>query len=94
MADLSIDPLTRRVTRSGQNIASTPKEYQRLELLVRSAGQVVTRNEIIEQVWDLHFDPGSNIVDVVIKVLRDKIDRKFEPKLIQTVRGVGYTIQA
>ena len=94
VADLSIDPVTRRVTRSGQNVALTPKEYQLLELLVRRAGQVVTRNEIIEQVWDIHFDPGSNIVDVVIKVLRDKIDRKFEPKLIQTVRGVGYTIQS
>jgi DNA-binding response OmpR family regulator len=93
VADLSIDPAARRVARSGQTIKLTPKEYQLLELLVRRAGQVVTRTEILEQVWELHFDPGSNIVDVVIKILRDKIDRKFEPKLIQTVRGVGYALR-
>jgi DNA-binding response OmpR family regulator len=94
VADLSLDPLKRRVTRAGQSITLTPKEYQLLELLVRNAGQVVTRAEIIEQVWDIHFDTTSNIVDVVIKILRDKIDRKFEPKLIQTIRGTGYMIGA
>jgi DNA-binding response OmpR family regulator len=94
VADLSIDPVTRRVTRAGQSIQLTPKEYQLLEVLTRRAGQVVTRTELIEHVWDMHFDPGSNIVDVVVKILRDKIDRKFEPKLIQTVRGVGYMISA
>jgi DNA-binding response OmpR family regulator len=93
VADLTIDPLARRVMRAGQNIVLTPKEYALLELLVRRAGQVVTRTEIIEQVWDIHFDTNSNIVDVVIKILRDKIDRKFSPPLIQTVRGVGYMIQ-
>lgn len=93
VSDLIIDPLTRRVTRAGQNINLTPKEYALLELLVRRAGQVVTRTEIVEQVWDIHFDTNSNIVDVVIKILRDKIDRKFSPPLIQTVRGVGYMIQ-
>ena len=94
VADLTVDPATRRVTRAGQTITLTPKEYLLLELLIRRAGQIVTRTEIIEQVWDMHFDPGSNIVDVFIKILRDKIDRKFEPKLIQTVRGAGYTLQA
>ena len=93
IADLTIDPVTRRVTRGGQVIALTPKEYALLELLARRVGQVVTRAEIIEQVWDMHFDPTSNIVDVMIKMLRDKIDRRFEPKLIQTVRGAGYMIE-
>lgn len=93
VADLTIDPLSRRVTRAGQIIALTPKEYALLELLVRRAGQVVTRAEIIEQVWDIHFDTNSNIVDVIIKILRDKIDRKFSPPLIRTIRGVGYMIQ-
>lgn len=93
ISDLTIDQLNRRVTRAGQNIILTPKEYALLELLVRRAGQVVTRTEIIEQVWDIHFDTNSNIVDVVIKILRDKIDRKFSPPLIRTVRGVGYMIQ-
>jgi DNA-binding response OmpR family regulator len=94
IADLSIDPATRRVMRGKQTIALTPKEYLLLELLARRAGQVVTRTEIIEQVWDMHFDSNSNIVEVFIKVLRDKVDRNFEPKLIQTVRGVGYIIEA
>lgn len=93
IADLSIDPVTRSVTRAGQAIQLTPKEYQLLEVLTRRAGQVVTRTELLEHVWDLHFDPSSNIVDVVVKILRDKIDRKFEPKLIQTVRGVGYMLK-
>ena len=94
VADLLIDPATRRVTRAGQTIQLTPKEYQLLEVLVRHAGKVVTRTELLESVWELHFDPSSNIVDVVIKILRDKIDRKFKPRLIQTVRGVGYLIKA
>jgi DNA-binding response OmpR family regulator len=94
IADLKIDPVTRKVTRGAQSIQLTPKEYQLLEVLMRRAGQVVTRTELLEHVWDLHFDPSSNIVDVVIKILRDKIDRKFQPRLIQTVRGVGYMIKA
>jgi len=94
IADLKIDPVTRKVTRAAQSIQLTPKEYQLLEVLMRRASQVVTRTELLEHVWDLHFDPSSNIVDVVIKILRDKIDRKFQPRLIQTVRGVGYMIKA
>jgi DNA-binding response OmpR family regulator len=93
VADLTVDPLMRSVTRAGKTISLTPKEYQVLDILVQRAGQVVTRTELIERVWDIHFDPTSNIVDVVIKLLRDKIDRKFEPKLIHTVRGVGYMVR-
>ena len=94
IADLQIDPLAHKVTRAGKPIPLTPNEYKVLEMLLRRAGQVVTRTELLEQVWEMNFDPSSNIVDVVIKVLRDKIDRAFEPKLIQTVRGVGYKIEA
>jgi len=90
--DLQIDPLSHRVTRAGENIALTPNEFKVLEMLLRNAGNVVTRTDLLEQVWGMNFDPGSNIVDVVIKVLRDKVDRPFETKLIRTVRGVGYTI--
>lgn len=94
VADLTIDPLSRRVTRNTQPITLTPNEYKVLEILLRNAGTVVTRTELLEQVWGLNFDPGSNIVDVVIKLLRDKVDRAFEPKLIQTMRGVGYVIRS
>jgi len=93
VADLQIDPATRRVRRGNQEITLTAKEYLLLELLARRAHQVVTRTEIIEQVWDMHHDPMTNSVDVLVKHLRDKIDRNFEPKLIQTVRGVGYTLK-
>jgi DNA-binding response OmpR family regulator len=93
VANLQIDPATRRVRRGNQEITLTAKEYLLLELLARRARQVVTRTEIIEQVWDMHHDPMTNSVDVLVKHLRDKIDRNFEPKLIQTVRGVGYTLK-
>jgi DNA-binding response OmpR family regulator len=92
VADLEIDPASRRVRRGEREIQLTTKEYLLLELLVRRAGHVITRTEIMEQVWDMHHDPVTNTVDVLVKHLRDKIDRDFEPKLIQTVRGVGYTI--
>jgi len=92
IADLHIDPSRRRVKRGGQTIRLTPKEYLVLELLVSNAEKVLTRTEIIQQVWDINFDPNSNIVDVVIKSLREKIDRNFEPKLIHTVRGSGYVV--
>jgi two-component system copper resistance phosphate regulon response regulator CusR len=92
VADLEIDPASRRVTRAGRDIPLTTKEYLLLELLVRRAGQVITRTEIIQQVWDMHHDPMTNTVDVLIKHLRDKVDRDFEPKLLRTVRGVGYTV--
>lgn len=92
VADLEIDPASRRVTRGGRDIPLTTKEYLLLELLVRRAGQVITRTEIIQQVWDMHHDPATNTVDVLIKHLRDKVDRDFEPKLLRTVRGVGYAV--
>jgi len=92
VADLEIDPASRRVTRRGREIPLTTKEYVLLELLVRRAGQVITRTEIIQHVWDMHHDPTTNTVDVLVKHLRDKVDRNFEPKLIRTVRGVGYTV--
>lgn len=93
VADLQIDPATRGVRRGSQEITLTAKEYLLLELLARRSGKVVTRTEIIEQVWDMHHDPMTNSVDVLVKHLRDKVDRDFEPKLIQTVRGVGYTLK-
>ncbi len=93
VADLQIDPATRCVRRGNEEITLTAKEYLLLELLARRARQVVTRTEIMEQVWDMHHDPMTNSVDVLVKHLRDKIDRNFEPKLIQTVRGVGYTLK-
>src|SRR5947209_7250705 len=93
VADLQIDPATRSAHRSNHEITLTAKEYLLLELLARRAGQVVTRTEIIEQVWDMHHDPMTNYVDVLVKHLRDKIDRDFEPNLIQTIRGVGYTLK-
>ena len=94
IADLQIDPLTREVRRGDQEIVLTTKEYQLLELLARRAGQIVLRTTIIEQVWDMHHDPTANSVDALIKHLRNKIDRQFEPKLVHTVRGVGYMIKA
>ncbi len=93
IADLQIDPASRQVRRGDHDITLTAKEYLLLELLARRAGQVVTRTEIMEQVWDMHHDPMTNTVDVLVKHLRDKIDREFEPKLITTIRGVGYTIK-
>ena len=92
VADLEIDPASRRVRREDRDIPLTAKEYLLLELLVRRAGQVITRTEIMQQVWDMHHDPTTNTVDVLIKHLRDKVDRDFEPKLLRTVRGVGYTV--
>lgn len=94
VADLQLSPASRRVQRAGRDIQVTTKEYVLLELLVRRAGQVISRTEIMEQVWDMHHDPTTNTVDVLIKHLRDKIDRDFEPKLIQTVRNVGYALRA
>ena len=93
VADLQIDPLTRTVRRGNQEIILTTKEYQLLELLARRSGHIVLRTTIIEQIWDMDHDPTANSVDALVKNLRDKIDRNFEPKLIQTVRGVGYLLK-
>lgn len=94
VADLELDTASREVRRGGRAIELTPKEYAVLEYLVRHAGRVMPRTLITEYAWDYHFDPGTNIVDVVITRLRKKIDQGSEPKLIHTVRGVGYVVKA
>jgi len=94
VADLTLDSGSREVRRGGKVIELTPKEYAVLEYLMRYQGRVMPRTLITEYAWDYHFDPGTNIVDVVITRLRKKIDHGREPKLIHTVRGVGYTVKA
>ena len=93
VADLSLDKNTRTVTRAGEAIELTPKEYTVLEYLMRHAGRVMSRTLITEYAWGYHFDPGTNIVDVVINHLRKKIDSTRTVKLIHTVRGVGYVVR-
>ncbi len=93
VADLDLDQGTRDVRRGAEVIELTPKEFAVLEYLMRHAGRVMSRTLITEYAWGYHFDPGTNIVDVVINHLRKKIDAKFEKKLITTVRGVGYMIR-
>ena len=92
VADLQLDANIHRVTRGGKLIRLQPREYRLLEFLMRHAGQVVTRTMLLEQVWDFNFDPQSNVVDVHISRLRNKIDRDFEVPLLHTVRGAGYLI--
>jgi len=92
--DLVLDRDTREVKRDGQSIELTPKEYAVLEYLVRHAGKVMSRTLITEYAWGYHFDPGTNIVDVVINHLRKKVDAGHDRKLIHTVRGVGYVVKA
>ena len=91
--DLELDLLARRVTRSGREIELTTRELKLLEFLMRRAGQVVTRTMLLEGVWDLHFDPQSNLIDVHISRLRQAIDRGSERPLIHTVRGSGYVLR-
>jgi two-component system OmpR family response regulator len=92
--DLEIDLLTRSVTRGGQPILLQPREFKLLEYLVRNAGHVVTRTMLLENVWDYHFDPQTNVIDVHVSRLRSKIDKGFDEPLLQTVRGAGYMIRA
>jgi DNA-binding response OmpR family regulator len=94
VADLEIDTIHRVVRRAGRSIDLKPKEYTLLELLVRHAERPVTRALIIEHVWDLHFDSISNVIEVQVNSLRNKIDRGFARTLIHTIRGVGYMISA
>jgi len=94
VADLTLEPASREVHRAGRRIELTPKEYAVLEYLMRHPGRVMSRTLITEYAWDYHFDPGTNIVDVVITRLRKKIDHARDPKLIHTVRGVGYVVRA
>ena len=93
VADLELDQFTREVRRGGELVDLTPKEFAVLEYLMRHAGRVMSRTLITEYAWGYHFDPGTNIVDVVINHLRKKIDSKHDRKLIQTVRGVGYVVR-
>jgi two-component system OmpR family response regulator len=93
VADLSIDLLAREATRSGRNIDLQPREFALLEYLMRNAGRVVSKTMIMEHVWDLNFDPQTNIVEVRMSKLRDKIDRDDEKKLIHTIRGAGYVLK-
>jgi DNA-binding response OmpR family regulator len=91
-ADLALDPLKRKVVRAGKNIDLSNKEFALLEYLLRNKDQIVTRKMIVENVWDASFDNFTNVVDVYINYLRNKIDRGYEPRLIHTVRGVGYSL--
>jgi two-component system OmpR family response regulator len=93
IADLELDLLGRKVTRAGNPIDVTAKEFQLLEFLARRAGQVVTRTMLLEAVWDLHFDPQTNVIDVHISRLRAAIDKGFERPLLHTVRGAGYVLR-
>ena len=92
--DLVLEVSPRRVTRAGKRLDLTPKEFALLELLLRHAGEVLTRTFIAERVWDMNFDSDTNVVDVHVRRLRAKVDDPFESKLIKTVRGVGYVIDA
>ena len=93
VADLELDRLTHSVKRAGKSIDLQPREYLILEYLMQHAGQIVTRTMLLESVWDYHFDPQTNIIDVHISRLRNKIDRDFAPPLLQTVRGAGYCLR-
>lgn len=93
IADLEIDLLRRRVHRAGQKIELTAKEFSLLELFMRRQGEVLSRSLIASQVWDMNFDSDTNVIDVAVRRLRNKIDTPFEPKLIQTVRGMGYVLE-
>ena len=94
VADLRLDTLTRLARRGATEIQLTAREYRLLEFLMRSAGRLCGRMMIIEKVWDYNFDPGTNLVDVYIRRLREKIDAGFEAKLLHTVRGAGYLLKA
>ena len=89
---LHMDLLTQSVSRDGQSVSLQPREYKLLEFLMRHAGQVVTRAMLLEHVWGYHFDPQTNVIDVHISRLRQKIDRDFETPLLQTIRGAGYRL--
>jgi two-component system OmpR family response regulator len=93
LADLELDRLSHKVTRSGVEIALQPREFRLLEYLLQHAGKVVTRTMLLESVWDYHFDPQTNVIDVHVSRLRAKIDKDFDSPLLHTVRGAGYMIR-
>ena len=94
VGDLELERLTRTVKRAGKTIEMQPREFSLLEYLMQHAGQVVTRTMLLEGVWDYHFDPQTNVIDVHISRLRNKIDKGFETPLLHTVRGAGYCLKA
>jgi two-component system OmpR family response regulator len=94
VADLEMDLISRKVRRAGREIELQPREFRLLEYLMRNAGRVVTRTMLLEQVWEFHFDPKTNIVETHISRLRSKIDRGFDTELLETVRGSGYLLRA
>lgn len=93
VADLDVDLLRRKATRSGQRLDLTAKEFNLLSLLLRRQGEVLSRTELAEQVWDMHFDSETNVVEVAIRRLRSKLDQPFERSLLHTVRGMGYVLE-
>ena len=93
IADLTLDPATRKVRRGETELTLTAKEFSLLEYMMRNAGKPLSRTTLSEHVWDINFDRMTNVVDVYINFLRNKVDKGFETKLIQTVRGVGYTLK-
>ena len=94
VADVVMDLLSRKVTRAGAPVDLRPREFTLLEFLMRHAGHVVSKTMILSHVWEYNFDPQTNVVDVLVSRLREKIDRPFESKLLHTVRGVGYVLRA
>ena len=94
VGDLEMDLLARTVKRGGEDVLLQPREFRLLEFLMRHAGQVVTRTMLLEKVWDYHFDPQTNVIDVHIPRLRSKIDKPFGTTMLHTVRGAGYRLQA
>lgn len=94
VGDLEMDLLARRVTRAGQEIELQPREFKLLEMLMRHEGQVITRTMLLEQVWSYHFDPQTNVIDVHVSRLRQKLDKDFDKPLIHTVRGAGYCLRS
>jgi two-component system OmpR family response regulator len=93
LADLELDRLSHKVTRGGVEIVLQPREFRLLEYLMQHAGKVVTRTMLLESVWDYHFDPQTNVIDVHVSRLRAKIDKDFDPPLLHTVRGAGYMLR-
>jgi len=93
VAGLELDRLAHKLMRDGKEIILQPREFRLLEYLMKHAGQVVTRTMLLENVWDYHFDPQTNVIDVHISRLRAKIDKGFDPQLLQTIRGAGYMIR-
>jgi two-component system, OmpR family, response regulator len=93
VCDLEMDLLTRHVTRAGKPLLLQPREFKLLEYLMRHAGHIVTRTMLLENVWDYHFDPQTNVIDVHVSRLRGKIDKGFEEPILQTVRGAGYMLR-